>query len=226
METTIELGKMTLRADLEVPARAIRLILFAHGAGSSRRSPRDQHVAYRLRERGFATLLFDLASDEETQREAPDAPQRYDLDLMAHRLISATDWVALDPGLAAMPLGYFGSSTGAAVAMIAAALRPGAVRAVVCRGGRPDLAGELLHHGRAPTLFVVGGEDAHVLELNRAAQRQVVQPNRLEVLPGVGHLFEEPGALDELSRLAGDWFMTWLERTPPAPRRAQGDAIC
>jgi putative phosphoribosyl transferase len=196
-----------LEGALAMPAGTARgLVLFAHGSGSSRMSPRNRAVAAALRQAGLATLLFDLLSDA----EAADRGNVFDIPLLGERLAAAAGWAQGAPATAALPLGYFGASTGAAAALVAAA-RPGAkVGAVVSRGGRPDLAGAALPRVRAPTLLIVGGADPEVLALNRSAQRALRCESRLEIVPGATHLFEEPGALEQVVVLARDWFVRHL----------------
>jgi putative phosphoribosyl transferase len=223
MEITIPVRGVDLRGELTIPSDTKGLVLFAHGSGSSRRSPRDQHVARALEARGLATLLFDLLSPAEARQDEVDAQLHFDVDFLAERLIAVTDWVRDQPGLDTLPLAYVGTSTGAAAALVAAARRPEAVSAVVSRGGRPDLAEEWLARVRAPVLFVVGAADQHVLGLNARARARLVVPSQIVVVPEAGHLFEEPGALDEVARLAGDWLLPSL---PSTERRALGDPLC
>jgi dienelactone hydrolase len=203
-----------LRALLGVPPNARGLVLFAHGSGSGRLSPRNNHVAARLRQAGVATLLLDLLTPAEEQ----DRRNVFDIGRLAGRLIQATDWAEARPELEGLPVGYFGASTGAGAALAAAARRLHDVAAVVSRGGRPDLAGEALPRVEAPTLLIVGGADPQVLQLNRAARARMRAPTELVVVPGATHLFEEPGALDEVIRLAQDWFVTHFKG--PTPRDA------
>jgi dienelactone hydrolase len=199
-----------LEGALAVPQPARGLVLFAHGSGSSRRSPRNNFVARELRAAGLATFLFDLL----TEGEDVEYARRFDIRLLTDRLVAATRWVQGQPALAALPLGYFGASTGAAAALEAAA-RPGArAAAVVSRGGRPDLAGAALAQVRAATLLVVGGRDEVVLELNRRALAQLTGEKELAVVPGATHLFEEPGALEQVARLAARWFERHLAAGP------------
>ncbi len=202
----VEAGSVTLEGDLEVPDGARGLVVFAHGSGSSRLSPRNRRVADALGRRSLATLLLDLLTEEEEQVDASTGALRFDIDLLAHRLVGATDWALRTRCLERLPIGYFGASTGAAAALIAAVERLEAVRAVVSRGGRPDLARGALAQVRAPTLLIVGGRDVEVLELNRHAYAVLRCARRLEVVPGASHLFEEPGALDTVADLAGAWF--------------------
>ncbi len=182
-------------------AQAQGIVLFAHGSGSSRLSPRNTMVARSLQQSGLAVLLFDLLTEAEAQHRS----KVFDIPLLAERLAQAADWAANDPAIKGLPLGFFGASTGAAAALVAAAKRED-VRAIVSRGGRPDLAAEALAQVKAPTLFIVGGADPLVLELNREAQRMMRCETRLEVIPGATHLFEEPGALEAVIELARAWF--------------------
>lgn len=203
-----------LRGDLVLPADPLGLVLFAHGSGSSRRSPRNRAVAGVLQEAGLATLLFDLLTEEEETRERYTAHLRFDIGLLTRRLTGATRWVLARPDLQVLRLGYFGSSTGAAAALRASAMLPAEVAAVVSRGGRPDLAGDFLARVRAPTLLIVGGEDREVLALNRLALDELETTRKLEVVPGATHLFEEPGALEAVARLARDWFLLHFAPRP------------
>jgi dienelactone hydrolase len=196
--------------DLAVPDGAGGLVVFAHGSGSSRRSPRNRAVAAGLRERGLGTLLMDLLTPAEEAADARTGQLRFDIGLLAGRLEAASAWLAGRPGTRDLEIGYFGASTGAAAALVAAARRPSGVGAIVSRGGRPDLAGEHLPRVRVPTLLIVGGRDRTVLELNRAAAGQLLAAWRLVVVPGATHLFEEPGAIEEVTRLAADWFLDHL----------------
>jgi dienelactone hydrolase len=202
----IAASPIVLAASLVLPADARGIVMFAHGSGSSRFSPRNRYVARRLNEAGLATLLADLLTTEEEMLDAQGALLRFDIGLLAGRLIGATDWLRERLDTRHLPVGYFGASTGAAAALVAAAARADAVRAIVSRGGRPDLAGSALALVRAPTLLIVGGNDPDVLELNRRALAELRVEKRLEIVPGASHLFEEPGALEEVSRLAREWF--------------------
>lgn len=197
---------MGLPGDLRLPAEPGGLVIFAHGSGSSRLSPRNQQVAQALSATGMATLLFDLL----TEAEARDRANVFDIERLGGRLVEAIDWAQAQPGLRALPIGLFGASTGAAAALTAAASRPRLVKAVVSRGGRPDLAQDALGKVTAPTLLIVGGWDEPVLELNRAAQRRLAGLSRLEVVPRATHLFEEPGAMEQVIDLAGAWFGRYL----------------
>lgn len=202
----IPAGHHTLAGILDVPSKPIGVIVFAHGSGSSRLSPRNQAVAADLRGAGFGTLLLDLLTEEEDREDARTAALRFDIPLLAGRVVAAVDFVAGDERLDDLPVGCFGASTGAAAAIVAGAARPERVGAVVSRGGRPDLAGDALGAIRAPTLLIVGRRDPEVLELNEQALSRIGAESRLEVVPGATHLFEEPGALEEVSLLAVDWF--------------------
>ncbi|MGZ6143560.1 MAG: phosphoribosyltransferase family protein [Myxococcales bacterium] len=206
-----------LVGSLEVPHDAQGIVIFAHGSGSSRLSPRNQHVARVLAKQGLATLLLDLLTLEEEQVDDLTGHLRFDIEFLARRLATAPAWVADRPDTQELPIGYFGASTGAAAALVAAARLPGLVRAIVSRGGRPDLAGaESLAAVRAPTLLIVGGRDEEVLELNREAMAQMEAEHRLAIVPGATHLFAEPGALDTVARLAAGWF---AQRLPARERK-------
>jgi putative phosphoribosyl transferase len=205
----IDARGVVLDGDLTVPTDAQGVVAFAHGSGSSRHSPRNRMVAGVLQERGFATLLLDLLTIDEERVDSRTRHLRFDVDLLADRLRAATSWLTSDAGTPRLPVGYFGASTGAAAALIAAAGRP-TVRAVVSRGGRPDLAREHLRNVAAPTLLIVGSRDQTVLELNELAAARLGGPRRTEVIAGAGHLFEEPGALEHVAALAGDWFTAHL----------------
>lgn len=205
---------VTLEGDLVVPARSSGVVLFAHGSGSSRHSPRNRYVAGVLRAAGLATLLMDLLTPEEEAEDRYTGQFRFDVGLLAERLVAATDWLAQQPQTTGWPIGYFGASTGAGAALVAAAQRPDAVGAVVSRGGRPDLAGAALASVVAPTLLIVGGRDEPVIALNRQALGRLgAEEKKLVIVPGATHLFEEPGALEEVARLARDWFTKHLNRT-------------
>lgn len=201
-EAPVLIGSQRLPGSLTVPAGARALVLFAHGSGSSRRSPRNLHVATVLQGHGLATLLFDLLTLEEGQ----DRRCVFDIPLLARRLAEAVDWAGQQQALAALPIVLFGASTGAAAALVASALRPGRVHAIVSRGGRPDLAASALPAVTAPTLMLVGGADLDVLDLNEQAITRMRAPVRLKIIPGATHLFEEPGTLDRVALLAAQWF--------------------
>ena len=203
-------GSVTLEGNLTLPEKSIAIVLFAHGSGSSRHSPRNRYVARVLNETKLATLLIDLLTLHEEVIDARTAQSRFDIELLAERLVGATDWLTQFPDTKHLRIGYFGASTGAAAALVAAAVRPDVVGAIVSRGGRPDLAGTALTLVRAPTLLIVGGNDGQVIELNRGALAQLRCEKQLVIVPGATHLFEEPGALDEVSRLARNWFQRHL----------------
>jgi putative phosphoribosyl transferase len=205
MERQVEIpsGRRRLSGILHVPPDAVGVIAFAHGSGSGRFSPRNQFVARVLQEAGLATLLLDLLEEE----EAADREKIFDIELLAERLQSAADWLGQERATTALRLGYFGASTGAGAALVAAAREPSAVGAVVSRGGRPDLARAYLHAVQAPTLLMVGGHDDAVIELNEQALRLLRCPKELVVVPGATHLFEEPGTLEEVARFAKEWFI-------------------
>ena len=204
-------GNASLAGDLTVPAGANGVVLFAHGSGSSRASPRNVWVAARLARAGLATLLFDLLTSDEERRDIQTREHRFDIPLLSRRLVAATDWVDTQPELRALPVGYFGASTGAAAALVAAAERRTRIGAVVSRGGRPDLAGvDALAQVTAATLLVVGGNDHMVIDLNRRALAALHCEKRLEIVPGATHLFEEPGALEQVATLASQWFVEFL----------------
>ncbi len=202
----LEVAGHQLEGELVVPPQPVGMVLFAHGSGSSRLSPRNHQVAQALQQAGMATLLFDLLEE----REAADRRNVFDVELLAGRLAAATEWVRKQSALARLPLGFFGASTGAAAALIAAARSPQPVSAIVSRGGRPDLAEDWLERVTAPTLLIVGGEDDQVIEMNRNALSKLQWPARLELVTGATHLFEEPGALEEVARLAVEWFNAHL----------------
>jgi putative phosphoribosyl transferase len=208
-EIELETSDATLHGDLAVPGRAAGLVLFAHGSGSSRLSPRNRRVAGHLFGKGFATLLFDLLTAQEERADRETGRFRFDTERLAGRLRAVTAWAARQPRLGGMAYGYFGASTGASAALIAAASTD-RVKAVVSRGGRPDLAGDALPFVKAATLLIVGGRDEEVLALNRSAYEQLGGRRSLVVVPGATHLFEEPGALEEVSRLAAGWFSDHL----------------
>jgi len=200
-----------LDADLHLPENALGLVIFAHGSGSSRFSSRNRQVAESLNRAHVATLLLDLLTQAEERIDVRTAEYRFDIPLLGRRVVAASDWAGAHPLLQDLPIGYFGASTGAAAALIAAAERPGAT-AVVSRGGRPDLAGEVLPLVRTPTLLIVGGDDGPVIEMNEAAMRRMRAPVELAIVPHATHLFEEPGTLEEVQRLALDWFSRHMRR--------------
>ena len=211
----VNAGGVTLEGDLSLPKGSRGIVLFAHGSGSSRHSSRNRYVARLLNNAKLATLLMDLLTPEEELIDLQTAHLRFNIGLLAERLAGATDWLLQYPPTAGLSIGYFGASTGAAAALVAAPERANAVGAVVSRGGRPDLAGEKLEQVRAPTLLIVGGNDFTVIELNRKALAQLRCEKQLVIVPGATHLFEEPGALDEVARLARDWFERYLSVRKP-----------
>jgi len=209
-EVQIQAGHAVLSGNLTIPENAIALVLFAHGSGSSRHSPRNQFVARTLNRAGFGTLLFDLMTPEEEALDINTREYRFNISLLAERLVHATSWAGQQAQTRDLRIGYFGSSTGGAAALVAAAELPHDVGAVVSRGGRPDLAGDALPRVQAPTLLIVGGNDDTVIELNEMARDQMRSEMRLEIIPGATHLFEEPGALEQVANLARDWFVDHL----------------
>ena len=202
----IAVDSAELEGNLSIPAGARGIVLFAHGSGSGRHSPRNRYVAGALQERGLATLLIDLLTVAEEREDERTARLRFDIELLAKRVASASDWLVANRSTAGLGVGYFGASTGAAAALVAAAERPEHVGAVVSRGGRPDLAIPVLDGVKAPTLLIVGGLDYPVIGMNREALQHLSVEKRLEIVPGATHLFEEKGTLEEVARLAGDWF--------------------
>jgi putative phosphoribosyl transferase len=210
----IPVSGVVLDADVGVPESPRGAVLFAHGSGSGRRSPRNRYVADVLSRAGVVTVLADLLTAEEERIDVQTGTLRFDIDLLAERVTTLTDWVAQNESFAGLGIGLFGASTGAAAALIAAANRPSVVQAVVSRGGRPDLAVPRLHEVRQPTLLIVGGRDALVIELTREAMRRLGGTVRLAVVPDAAHLFEEPGALEQVARLARDWFLQHLRPVP------------
>jgi putative phosphoribosyl transferase len=213
----VTVGTAILSGTLRLPEASQGVILFAHGSGSGRRSPRNLRVAQFLNEARLATLLIDLLTSDEEAVDSHTAHLRFNIELLTLRLIGATDWLTQRGDTGHLAIGYFGASTGAAAALVAAAERSDLVRAVVSRGGRPDLAGPILPLVRAPTLLIVGGNDRQVIELNRAAIAELSCEKRLVIVPGATHLFEEPGALDEVAWLARDWYQSHLPRTQRIP---------
>ncbi len=199
-----------IEGDLTIPPHAKAVVTFAHGSGSSRFSPRNQHIAKIFNEAGMATLLIDLLTPQEEEIDMSTAEYRFNIGMLAERLISATEWLKLDPSTKDMVFGYFGASTGAAAALIAAAKLPDDVRAVVSRGGRPDLAVDYLGQVKAPTLLLVGGDDTDVIVLNQQALDLMTAEKKLIIIPGATHLFEEPGKLDEVAQFSVDWFKRYL----------------
>jgi putative phosphoribosyl transferase len=209
-EVRVSCGLVTLDGNLTIPNEALGIVLFAHGSGSGRHSPRNRYVAGALRGKGLATLLIDLLTPEEEEIDLQTRHLRFDIKLLAERLIGATDWLSQDTRTRNLRVGYFGASTGAGAALVAAAERSGDIGAVVSRGGRPDLAGENLSRVQTPTLLIVGGKDLPVIGMNQEAMKQLCVEKKLEIVRGATHLFEEPGALEEVARLAADWFVRHL----------------
>jgi pimeloyl-ACP methyl ester carboxylesterase len=206
----IEVGGGEIAADLHLPERALGLVMFAHGSGSSRFSSRNRAVAAFLERHGFATLLLDLLTRAEDAVDVRTAQYRFDIELLGARVVAATEWARQHHGVGSLPIGYFGASTGAAAALMAAAERPQLVAAVVSRGGRPDLAGDALARVHAPTLLIVGGDDRPVIDMNRTAMQRMTGLVELAIVAGATHLFEEPGTLEQVMRLAAGWFGRYL----------------
>ena len=211
-EIRVPTGRAVLAGSLTIPEKAVALVLFAHGSGSSRHSPRNQFVARTLNRAGLGTLLFDLLTPEEEALDIHTREHRFNISLLAERLIHATTWARQQEQTRNLRLGYFGSSTGGAAALVAAAELSRQIGAVVSRGGRPDLAGDSLSKVQAATLLIVGGNDDIVIELNEMARDQMRCEVKLEIIPGATHLFEEPGALEQVAKLASDWFVRHLAR--------------
>lgn len=209
-EMKIPVGNVTVEGTLTLPSGTKGVVLFAHGSGSSRFSPRNQYVAKEFNKAKIATLLFDLLTPEEEETDIVTAEYRFNIGLLAERLIGATQWLRNDPQTKKAAFGYFGASTGAAAALIAAAKLPKEITAVVSRGGRPDLAGKYLPNVMAPTLLLVGGLDTEVIELNREAMEQMPAEKKLVIVPGATHLFEEAGKLEEVAKFSSDWFLKYF----------------
>ena len=209
-EVQIPAGRAVLSGNLTIAESAMALVLFAHGSGSSRHSPRNQFVARTMNRAGLGTLLFDLLTPEEEARDSYTREHRFNIGLLAERLVHATKWSKQQDEMRDLRIGYFGSSTGGAAALVGAAELPQDVGAVVSRGGRPDLAGDALPKVQAPTLLIVGGNDDIVIELNEMARDQMRCEVKLEIIPGATHLFEEPGGLEQVANLASDWFALHL----------------
>jgi putative phosphoribosyl transferase len=206
----VSAGPVTVEGSLGIPNSAGGVVLFAHGSGSGRHSPRNRYVARVLREANLATLLIDLLTEDEEEVDLRTTRLRFDIGLLARRLVGATDWLVQNPDTEQLRIGYFGASTGAGAALVAAAERPDEVGAIVSRGGRPDLAGDALPLVKAPTLLIVGGNDEPVIGMNEEALARMRAVKRLQIVPGASHLFEEPGALEEVARLATVWFARHL----------------
>lgn len=210
-EIRIPINSITLEGNLIIPEGAMGIVVFAHGSGSSRLSSRNQYVARELQKEGLGTLLFDLLTADEERIDMVTAHLRFDIDLLANRLVDITNWLLNNPDTKNLNIGYFGASTGAAAALIAAKEHSNSIKAVVSRGGRPDLAEKALPGVKAPTLFIVGGEDFQVIDMNQwAFDRLTVKEKQLKIVPGATHLFEEPGTLEEVAYLAGEWFKRYL----------------
>jgi putative phosphoribosyl transferase len=206
----IKAGSAELEGNLSIPAGANGIVLFAHGSGSSRHSPRNRYVARALQDAGLGTVLIDLLTAAEEREDLRTRRVRFDIDLLAERVVDASDWLTQNRATADLRIGYFGASTGAAAALVAAAVCQDEVNAVVSRGGRPDLALPVLDRVKAPTLLIVGGLDYPVIDMNREALRHLQLVKHLEIIPGATHLFEEPGSLEEVARLAQEWFTRYL----------------
>jgi pimeloyl-ACP methyl ester carboxylesterase len=218
----VPVDQAALDADVDVPAEARGLVVFVHGSGSSRFSPRNVSVARELQRARLGTVLVDLLTSEEEQRDLVDAHLRFDIDFLAARVVTITDWLVDHEPTAGLGLGLFGASTGGAAALVAAAERPISVEAVVSRGGRPDLAAPVLAQVHQPTLLIVGERDELVLRLNQLAFEDLPPESALEIVPGATHLFEEPGALERVASLAQAWFSRWLHRVPPGHQIEDG----
>lgn len=210
MNITIPIKQVELHGELQIPEKSKGIVLFAHGSGSSRLSPRNQYVAKVLREHGIATLLFDLLTEVEEERDDVTAELRFDIPLLAKRLEEVTDWVKKNASTKDHSIGFFGASTGAAAALIAAANKKNLIKAVVSRGGRPDLAKGSLKEVKAPTLFIVGDNDYEVIDLNEKAYKELLCEKQLSIIPGATHLFEEKGALEKVAKVAAEWFKKYL----------------
>lgn len=207
----IPVGEVVVEGKLTIPHNARGIVLFAHGSGSSRFSPRNQYVSKEFVNARIGTLLFDLLTSKEEEEDIVTAEYRFNIPLLAERLIGATEWLKNDPSTKTLPYGYFGASTGAAAALIAAAKLPDDISTVVSRGGRPDLAADYLPQVTAPTLMLVGGLDTEVIELNRQAMEQMTAETKLVIIPGATHLFEEQGKLEEVAKISADWFIRYLK---------------
>jgi len=209
---TINLEKVTLEGNLDIPDAAKGIVIFAHGSGSSRFSPRNRFVADYLQKQGLATLLFDLLTREEDEIDRLTAHLRFNIELLAERLVAVTDWVNMNPDTSELDIGYFGASTGAAAALYAASERAERTKALVSRGGRPDLADRVLGDVKAPTLLIVGSMDTAVIDMNKWALERLNSEKEIKLVRGATHLFEEPGTLEEAARLAGEWFVKYMGR--------------
>lgn len=211
-DVRVPLGKVVLEGHLVIPSEVTAIVIFAHGSGSSRFSERNRYVASHLQAKGLGTLLCDLLTREEEEIDTYTGSLRFDISLLGGRLSGITQWVASQPQLKHLDVGYFGASTGAAAALIAENQNQESVSAVVSRGGRPDLAGKALRLVRAPTLFIVGGNDEQVIALNQQAMELLTATKEMVIVPGATHLFEEPGALEAVARLSSEWFLKYLDR--------------
>ena len=209
----VSIDSIKLNGDLTIPKNAEGIVVFAHGSGSSRHSPRNKYVAQVLQKSGLATLLLDLLTEEEEKVDDYTAHIRFDIELLAKRLSGATNWITKNPDTKNLNIGYFGASTGAAAALVASVDCSDIIKAIVSRGGRPDLAGSALLHVKAPTLLIVGGNDSPVIEMNEEALNMLKIEKKIIIIPGATHLFEEPGTLEEVARLAADWFVNHLTKT-------------
>ncbi len=210
-EVRIPINSIVLEGNLVIPEGAQGIVIFAHGSGSSRHSSRNKYVAWKLQKEGFGTLLFDLLTVEEERIDMATAHLRFDIDLLANRLVDVTNWFLINFVTENLNIGYFGASTGAAAALIATKEKSNAIKAIVSRGGRPDLAEKALPDVKAPTLFIVGGNDFQVIDMNQwALERLNVKDKELKIVPGATHLFEKSGALEEVAHLAGEWFKRYL----------------
>jgi len=219
-DVIIESPEMAVRAVLAIPENARSIVLFAHGAGSNRQSPRNQYIAQKLQEAGFATLLMDLLTEDEERIDAYTARLRFDIPLLAGRLESVTGWVLAHEHIKDFDIGYLGADTGAAAALMAAIQRPEAIRAIVCRGGRPDFAFHVLPEVKPPVLLIVGAKDQIVLEINKEAAKRLTTEHNLVIVPGASHLFEEPGKLDMVVRRAQRWFTRYMRVSLDHPKIA------
>ena len=208
----IPIDSIKLHGDLTIPKNAEGIVLFAHGSGSSRHSSRNKYVAQVLQKAGLATLLIDLLTEDEEKVDDYTAHLRFDIDLLAKRLVDTTNWLIKNPDTKNLNIGYFGASTGAAAALVSSVDCPDAINAIVSRGGRPDLAGPILSRVKAPTLLIVGGNDSQVIEMNEEALNLLETEKKIAIVPGATHLFEEPGTLEQVARLAADWFVTHITK--------------
>lgn len=206
----IQLRSVKLEGNLSIPKNPVGIVLFAHGSGSGRMSPRNRFVARELNQKGIATLLFDLLTRKEEEVDLQTAHLRFDISLLSHRLVETTDWLLKSSQVSNLGIGYFGASTGAAAALVAAAERPGIIKAVVSRGGRPDLAGSSLSSVKCPTLLIVGGYDDVVIDLNKEAMAKMTSEKKIVIIPEATHLFEEHGKLEEVAKYASNWFLKYL----------------